>query len=235
MVMFRLFLTFLFITICGCSAASHNSVPLMQYDSGEVMLWKPCSRSQAEVLAGSTERKDILESGACSAWLLESGTVKSADYAKTSQQTMKKYLDKNPQSGIGHYLLAYLVAKEAQLAPMRGLDLVPVVEHEALLASRLSPEVDFAGPDRMLGELYLKAPSPPLSIGNMDNALKYYDKAVKVAPDFALNHLGYAAALLEDDEKDQACVQYKMALKSKSFDEKILNIDTYAKLPKVCQ
>lgn len=222
------------VVFCGCSTAKYD-VPLFEYDAGDVVLWKPCSRTQAEIMAGSSKDKDLLQSAACSAWLLESGGVKSADYAKTSQLVIKKYLSKNTQSGLGHYLLAYLVAKEAQLAPMRGLDLVRVMEQEALRASKLSPEVDFGGPDRMLGELYLKAPSAPISIGDLDKSLEYYGKAVKVAPDFAMNRLGLANAMLEDDDVAKACAQYSAALKSKKFDEKILKNDTCAKLVKACK
>lgn len=228
----RLFLLSAMVLVCGCSAKSE--IPLYEYDAGGVLLWKPCSRAQADVLAGSGKDTDILQSAACSAWLMGSGGVKSADYAKSSQDMIRKYIKKNPQSGLAHYLLAYLVAKEAQFAPLRGLDLVPVIKQEALLAAKLSPEVDFAGPDRMLGELYLKAPSPPLSIGNLGTALEYYEKAVKEAPDFALNHFGLASALLEDDELKSACVQYEKGLQSKSFDKKLLKIEIWKKLAGSC-
>ncbi|GEM_PF-2094554 len=229
----RLVLIAIVFVFCGCSTAKYN-VPLFEYDAGDVVLWKPCSRAQAEIMANSSKDKDILQSAACSAWLLESGAVKSADYAKASQAVVNKYLAKNSHSGIGHYLLAYLVAKEAQLAPMKGLDLVHIMEQEALRASKLSPEVDFGGPDRMLGELYLKAPSAPISVGDLDKSLEHYEKAVKVAPDFAMNRLGFASALLEDDEKEKACVQYETALKSKKIDEKLLRTDTCVKLVKAC-
>ncbi|WP_415713491.1 tetratricopeptide repeat protein [Maridesulfovibrio sp.] len=219
--------------ICGCSA--QYNLPLHECNEDGVVLWKPCSQAQAEVLSNSAKGNDILQGAACSAWLLESGTVKTADYAKSSQIKLKGFLDKNSQSGLGHYLLAYLIAKEAQFAPMKGLDLVPRMEQEALVASRLSPDVDHGGPDRFLGQLYLKAPSAPISIGDMDNALKYYEKAVKIAPDFAVNRLGLATALLEDDEVEEACVHYKKALTSKYFSKKLLNVDSCAKLVKACE
>ncbi|WP_320170610.1 hypothetical protein [Maridesulfovibrio sp.] len=229
----RTVLLLLLLVCCGCSAARYD-LPLFEYNAGGVVLWKPCSRAQAEVLATGKNDSDILQSAACSAWLLESGTVKSADYAKQSQAVLRQFLQKKPDSGLGHYLLAYLVAKEAQLAPVKGLDLVPVMEQEALLASKLAPEVDFGGPDRMLGELYLKAPSAPISVGSLDKALEYYEKAVKVAPDFAMNRLGLATALLEDDEQEKACAEYKTAISSKSYHEKLLKVDACEKLVKAC-
>ena len=229
----RLFPLMLVMLICGCSAK--YDLPLFEYEADGVVLWKPCSQAQAEVLSNSLKDKNILQGAACSAWLLESGAVKSADYAKLSQAKLEKYLAKNTQSGLGHYLLAYLIAKEAQLAPMKGLDLVSRMEQEAIAASKLSPEVDHGGPDRFLGELYLKAPSAPISIGDMDNALEYYEKAVNVAPDFAMNRLGLATALLEDDEVEEACVHYDKALQSKCFDAKLLKVDSCKKLVKACE
>lgn len=232
MIGFRLISLLAVMFFCGCSA--QYNLPLYEYETGGVVLWKPCSKAQAEGLFKSSKDKDILQGAACSAWLLESGTIKTADYAEFSQDNLKKYLAKNSQSGLGHYLLAYLIAKEAQFVPMKGLDLVGRMEQEALAASRLSPEVDHGGPDRFLGELYLKAPSAPISIGDMDNALEHYEKAVKIAPDFAMNRLGLATALLEDDEVEKACVHYGKALQSKCFDAKLLKVDSCKKLVKAC-
>ncbi|TIH16590.1 hypothetical protein D0S45_09265 [Marinifilum sp. JC120] len=233
MAVLRVFPLLAVLLICGCSA--QYNLPLYEYEADGVVLWKPCSRAQAEVLFSSSKDKDVLQGAACSAWLLESGAVKTADYARASQEKLNKYLTKNTQSGLAHYLLAYLIAKEAQFAPMKGLDLVGRMEQEALAASRLSPEVDHGGPDRFLGELYLKAPSPPISIGDMDNALDYYEKAVKIAPDFAMNRLGLATALLEDDEVEEACAHYDKALQSNCFDAKLLKVDSCKKLVKACE
>lgn len=229
------FFMILILTVCfGCAKANYNT-HLSEYDAGGVALWKPCTKSQADSLAAGGKDGNVLQSAACSAWLLESGTVKSADYAAQSQDLLNRYLKNNPDSGLGHYLLAYLVAKEAQLAPLKGLELVPVLEKEALLASRLAPEVDYGGPARMLGALYLKAPSHPISVGDLGKSLEYYEKAVKEAPDFALNHLGLAAALLEDDEAGKACIQLETARKSKSFNAELLNDAAGDKLVKACK
>lgn len=95
----RLLPLLIVLLICGCSAK--YDLPLYEYDADGVVLWKPCSKAQAEVLSNSSKDKDILQGAACSAWLLESGAVKSADYAKSSQVKLEKYLAKNKQSGLG--------------------------------------------------------------------------------------------------------------------------------------
>ncbi|WP_031482151.1 hypothetical protein [Maridesulfovibrio frigidus] len=231
---FRLILI-VFFGLFLSSCAAQTTAPMPVYKDKEVSLWKSCTIKDAESLGASAKDADLLESISCYASLFESGTVDKTKYAEAGQKVAKAYLTKNPKSGVGHYLYAYLVGKHAELSPLSGLDLVPVLEQEALLAVKLSPEVDFAGPDRMLGELYLDAPGAPLSVGSLSKSLKHFEAAVKVAPDFYLNHLGYGAALLEDDDKKNACIQFSTALKSKSFNNKSLENDTYKKLIGACQ
>ena len=217
------------------SGAKPSTAPRAVYADQEIRLWQPCSINDAESLGKSNKDKDLLESAACYASLFESKTVDDSKYAEAGQKAITTYLEKHPKSGVGHYLYAYLIGKQAQFSPLNGLDLVPVLEQEALLALSLSPEVDSAGPDRMLGELYFKAPSAPFSLGSIEKSLKYFEEAVKIAPDFYLNHLGYGAALLEDDEKPKACTQYDTALKSKSFNKESLKDDFYHRLISVCR
>jgi tetratricopeptide (TPR) repeat protein len=216
-------------------ALTSATAPRAVDEEKEVRLWQPCSLRDAESLAKSSEDTDLLQSAACYAALFENKTIDDSRHAEAGRKVIVTYLEKNPGSGIGHYLHAYLVGKQAQFSPLNGLDLVPVLEQEALLALRLSPEVDSAGPDRMLGELYLQAPSAPVSLGSITKSLKFFAEAVKIAPDFYLNHLGYGAALLEDDEKSEACVQYTTALKSKNFNKESLKEDFYHKLVSACE
>lgn len=110
-----------------------------------------------------------------------------------------------PDDGVAHYLLAYLAGLCAEANPWNGLDLVPVIEQEALHASRLNPAVDYGGPDRALGWLYLRAPGPPLSLGDSEKALKHFRRAVELAPGYAENRLGLAQALLAEEEPREAC------------------------------
>ena len=243
MVSFRLvLLTLLGCCISSCAVkqttqpgAKPSTAPRAVYADKKIRLWQPCSINDAESLAKSKKEKDLLESAACYASLFESKTIDDSKYAEAGQKAIRTYLEKNPKSGVGHYLYAYLVGKQAQLSPLNGLDLVHVLEQEALLALSLSPEVDSAGPDRMLGELYCQAPSAPFSLGSIEKSLKYFEEAVKIAPDYYLNHLGYGAALLEDDERSKACAQYDTALKSKSFKKESLKDDFYQKLIAACK
>ena len=118
----------------------------------------------------------------------------------------------DPKNAAAHYLAAYLAGLEAENDTFRGLSLVPVIERGAMAASRLDPGLDHGGPDRMLGELYLQAPEPPVSIGDLDKAIQHFRRAVSQDPDFVENRLGLAEAYLEDQDREDACDQLQQAL-----------------------
>ncbi|MBW2708193.1 MAG: tetratricopeptide repeat protein [Deltaproteobacteria bacterium] len=82
----------------------------------------------------------------------------------------------------------------------------------ALQAARLKPALDHGGPDRMLGGLYLRAPGPPVSIGDLEKAIVHYQRAVSQYPDFVENRLGLAKAYLEDEDPGPACDQLQRIL-----------------------
>ncbi|MEZ4600254.1 MAG: hypothetical protein R2940_10760 [Syntrophotaleaceae bacterium] len=125
--------------------------------------------------------------------------------ARKGRQLAVAAVDAWPKSGLAHYLLAYLTGLVAEGSPLQGLELVPVIEREALLAARLDPGIDQGGPERMLGELYLRAPGFPVSIGDPAQATEHYRRAVKLAPAYNPNRLGLVEALLADEQPAEAC------------------------------
>lgn len=179
-------------------------------------LWAPCTASEAEnwePKMGANPRA-ALSAARCYAVLARSGSTRETRlaYAVSGRKWALKALDQNPQDGTAHYLAAYLAGIEAENEPLKGLKLVPVIEREALDAAQLNPHLDHGGPDRMLGELYLRAPEPPVSIGDLGKALKHYQRAAALDPDFPENYLGLAEAYLEDESPAQACEALSRAL-----------------------
>ena len=169
----------------------------------------PCTRNQAQKWA-SAARQDgtsALRAANCYAFLVKQGKDKGlrlAD-AKKGRKLAETAVTMLPKSGLAHYLYAYLTGLEAENDSLRGLELVPVIEREALLAAKLNPEVNGAGPDRMLGELYLQAPGAPLSIGDLEKAVAHYRRAIAIAPKHTDNRLGLVETLLEEGEEEEAC------------------------------
>ena len=179
-------------------------------------LWAPCTVDEADRLERQWDvnPQAALLAARCYAVLARgdsAGETRLA-HAVSGRKWAEKAVDQDPQNGTAHYLAAYLAGIEAENDPLRGLKLVPVIEREALSASRLNPHLDHAGPDRMLGELYLRAPEPPVSIGDLDKALTHYRRAVSLDPGFSENHLGLAEALFQDESPSQACEALSQAL-----------------------
>jgi len=169
----------------------------------------PCSRDEAEQWAAEAT-EDVwasLKAANCYAFLVKTETDKALRLrdAGTGRQLAETAVQRQPGSGLAHYLYAYLTGLEAENDPLHGLERVPVIEKEARLASELSPSIDNGGPDRMLGELYLRAPGMPVSIGDGEKSIACYRRALTIAPSFAENRLGLAEALLNEEEAAEAC------------------------------
>ncbi len=150
----------------------------------------------------------------CYAVLARSGKSRPVrlENAINGRKMAETAVARNPEDAAAHYLAAYLTGLQAENDTLKGLSLVPVIEKSALEASRLNPGLDHGGPDRMLGELYLRAPEPPLGIGDLEKAVHHYQRAVSQDSDYAENRLGLAEAYIQDEEPQMACDQLAQAL-----------------------
>ena len=126
-------------------------------------------------------------------------------HARKGRKLAELAVSRLPKSARAHYLLAYLTGLEAENDSLHGLQLVPVIEREALAAAGLNPGLDHGGPDRMLGELYLQAPAFPLSIGDSAKSVAHFRRALDQDPDFIDNRLGLVEALLAEEKGSEAC------------------------------
>jgi hypothetical protein len=93
-----------------------------------------------------------------------------------------------------------------------GLSKLPEI-FEALKIAQKSEAIDFGGPLRVLGMLYLKAPAWPSGIGDLDKSLELLDKASKKYPSHPQNLMFYAQALIEDNNPTKALVNLDAAYK----------------------
>ena len=104
----------------------------------------------------------------------------------------------------GHYYLALCIGARAQSRKMEGLSLVPKMVEQAEAALSKDPRALHAGPHRVLGGIYLRAPAWPLSVGDLDEALVHLEKATELGPQWAENYLMLAQALIEDGRTEEA-------------------------------
>lgn len=92
-----------------------------------------------------------------------------------------------------------MLQAEGMTAVGRLPELVALFEKAAA-----SPSLDWGGPHRALGMLYLRAPAWPTSVGDLEQALENFETVTRAHPKFPLNQIGYAEALLEDGRVDEA-------------------------------
>jgi len=214
-----LWIILLFLTACAPIEGMSRHETVVDSITGateQSSLWSPCTRNQALGWERQSEQDPgaALQAARCYAVLARNGTSKSVrlENAVKGRNMAEAAVDRDPKNPMAHYLAAYLAGLEAENQPLKGLSLVPAIERGALEASRLNPGLDHGGPDRMLGELYLRAPDPPVSIGDLEKAILHYQRAVMQDPDFVENRLGLAEAYLEDEDPGPACDQLQQIL-----------------------
>jgi tetratricopeptide (TPR) repeat protein len=202
--------------LAACAPMGGKSGHETVVGSGALFLWSPCTPNQALVWEQKSGQAPgtALQAARCYAVLARNGKTRSERLtnAVKGRKLAEKAVAQDPENGAACYLAAYLAGLEAENNSLKGLALVPVIERGALEASRLNPALDHGGPDRMLGELYLRAPDPPVSVGDLDKAISHYRRAVSQDPDFVENRLGLAEAYLEDEDPGAACEQLQQVL-----------------------
>lgn len=97
-------------------------------------------------------------------------------------------------SAQAHYYLALNLGQLAREKKIGALKLLKEMERELSKTLELEPTLDYAGPDRSLGMLYLEAPPWPASVGSKKKARSHLEAAVELSPQYPENHLCLAEA-----------------------------------------
>lgn len=112
----------------------------------------------------------------------------------------------------------YFALNQGLIVQSRGLfalNKLPEI-HEALKTAQKVDNLDYGGPMRVLGMMYLRAPAWPSGIGDLDKSLELLEQAVIKYPEHPQNFMFYAMALIEDDNKDAALhnldIAYRLAV-----------------------
>ncbi len=114
--------------------------------------------------------------------------------AKHGIAMARKAREIEPNRVEGHYLYALNVGLLADVDRDYGLDAVDEMMLALNRARELDPAYDDAGPLRLLGLLYLRAPGPPVSVGSKRRALQVLQQATELCPTFPENYLYLAEA-----------------------------------------
>ncbi len=158
-----------------------------------------------QILAAAQKHYETEPTNSVAAWQFGRASFELVDVL-TDPKEMEKIINEgiaacrqsvalDPNSAAGHYYLAITVGKLADLKRnLAAYSMVKEVEREFQKAWELDERFFYAGPDRCLGELYLKAPGWPLSLGSRSKARKHLERAAELAPDFPENRLLLAEA-----------------------------------------
>jgi hypothetical protein len=102
-----------------------------------------------------------------------------------------------PNCAPAQYYLALNLGESARSKRFGALKLLHQMEHALLRALAADPTLDYGGPDRALGLLYLDAPSWPVSIGSRKKALTHLEAAAELGPSFLENGICLAEAYVK--------------------------------------
>ena len=151
---------------------------------------------------GNREYESLWQAARAGVWLAahvedESRRAELARQARRAAQTAE---DVDPARAEGPYYRALASGLLAEAQPSYGHAAMQEMRDDLLRAAALDPDLDNAGPDRVLGLLYLRAPGPPAGIGSRIRARKHLRAARDRHPEHPEVHLylGELHATLED-------------------------------------
>ena len=147
-------------------------------------------------------------------WLADRLEVKAErEAAALSAVQTAQLCDKTHREEIRcRYSLALAYGVQANERRRTGLDALPRIVELLTEVIDEAPELDFAGPHRVLALVHLRAPRWPLGPGDADLALEHAEQAVDLFPDHAPNQLALGEAYVEIDEIEDARKVYEKAL-----------------------
>lgn len=135
---------------------------------------------------------------------LDEGTACQASLPK-AMESARRAVELAADRVEGHYYLAQLIGFSAQT--QRGADVKPMLGQmvsEAEIAIKIDEKFDSAGPLRMLGTVYTRAPAPPVAIGDPEKGVQLLNRAVAAAPDYPPNFVYLAEAQVADERYQDA-------------------------------
>jgi len=122
-------------------------------------------------------------------------------YARRGVEYAQQALQLNPKRVEGYYYQALNTAKVAESTS--NVKLIASVVQQSKKAASIDQRYDDAGPLRILGKIYITAPTWPVSVGSPEKAVEVLTRAVSLAP-VPLNRIFLAEAYFHDEEYEKA-------------------------------
>ena len=156
----------------------------------------------------------------------KAGESKS-DYYDLCILHSSRAIDLQPDSAVSYFYRGLCRGKQGEMKGIwASLGMIEPFKEDMTKAVELGPKVNHAGPHRALGKLYLELPF--FLGGDSDKAVFHLKEAVRLAPDYAENHLGLAQILVKKNNSTQAreSLHKLIQLTDNTQDEKLLSLRT---------
>ncbi len=121
--------------------------------------------------------------------------------------------DRFPKEAVFPYRWAVAIGLEFKTSVRGALDKVKEVERLAEKARSLDEKLDFAGPLRLLGALYVRAPEVG-SIGDPDKGVDLLKRAVALFPDYPPNHYFLGEGYYKQEDYPKAAKEFRFVLQA---------------------
>jgi len=154
----------------------------------------------------------------------KAGESKS-DYYDLCILHSSRAIDLQPDSAVSYFYRGLCRGKQGEMKGVwASLGMIEPFKEDMTKAIELGPKVNHAGPHRALGKLYLELPF--FLGGDSDKAVFHLKEAVRLAPDYAENHLGLAQILVKKNNSTQAreSLHKLIQLTDNTLDEKLLSL-----------
>jgi len=148
------------------------------------------------------------------AWLAEreKDAKVRTDLAVSAVQAGQWCLRRDRASPACKFWLAVALGLQARDRPTTAEDGLKRMAQLLREASKESPLLDAAGPERVLALLLARAPGWPIGPGDVEEALVLARKAVELRPDFPPNHVALGEVLLKNDGRAAALDELSRAI-----------------------
>ncbi len=227
----------LLLAAAGCTSALKEPPPLSALAGGEVgaapaaaLLQEGAEEYAKRPSTAAVRRADalcleaaqadeadvagLLCSMRAKAWLMEhAGDVKDRTaLAVGAVQAGQWCLRRAPDSMPCRYWLAISLGMQAREKPRTADDAIGRIVKLLREAGATDPQLDEAGPERILALVLMRAPGWPLGPGDVEEALGLARTAVALRPNFPPNQLVLGEALARNGDASRARAAYTRAL-----------------------
>ncbi len=133
-------------------------------------------------------------------------------YATAAKKWCRAAIQINAEKVQGFYYYAIAIGVVAEINRAAARQSMAEIRGQALKAIALNEHFDDAGPHRLLGALYLRAPGPPTGIGSKRRALHHLEKAYELAPENPENMNFLAEAYIKFERRQEALALIEIVL-----------------------